>query len=150
MSGTALILLAAAAATAQEPVAPATPAVAPVAAPDEVIVFQKPNYRGDWMRLKVGDELPNLTDTPAGNWERRISSVKVGAEAVAVLYSSFEFQRFCLGLPGTSFGGAGYYPDLDRVKNKSLRNSLDDNTRSLRVLGKGTDLSSVCTSVQRK
>jgi hypothetical protein len=145
-----LVLFVATAATAQEGATSAAPVAVPVAAPDEVIVFEKHSYQGEWMKLKVGDELPNLKNAPGSDWELRISSVKVGAEAVLVLYSAFNYKHFCLGLPGASFGGAGYYPDLGAVGNKSLRTPLDDKTRSLRVLGKGTDLSTVCRSVKRE
>lgn len=145
-----LLVLAAAAAAAQTPVPTPTPYVVPVAAPDEAIVFEKSAYRGEWMRLKVGDEVPDLRDSPGGNWELRISSVKVGGEAVVVLYSAVNFQRFCLGLPGKSLGGSGYYPDLATVKNDDLRRELANNTRSLRVVGKDADLQSVCEPVAPK
>jgi hypothetical protein len=142
-----LVLVVAGGAPPQVAAPTPTPYVVPVAAPDVVIVFEKPFYRGEWMRLRVGDELPDLRDTPGGNWELRISSLKVGYEAVAVLYSAVNFRRFCLGLAGRELRGSGYYPDLASVENKSLRNSLGDNTRSLRVLGKEADLNTVCEPV---
>jgi hypothetical protein len=126
-----------------------TPIVVPTAAPDEVIVFEKPFYRGPWMRLRVGDALPDLRDTPDGNWELTISSVKVGSEAVAVLYAGFGFRSFCLGLPGRSLGGAGYYPELATVKNRNLRTDLNDKVRSLRVVGKDANLATVCEPLKR-
>ena len=146
----AVLLLVAGGAGAQvDTAAPATVAV-PVAAPDEVIVFDKTSYRGAWMKLRVGDELPNLEFSADGNWESRISSVKVGTDAVAVFFSSSEYKSFCLALPGQSLGGAGYYPDLSRIHNKDLRIPMNDMARSIRILGRDADLATACTPPKRK
>ncbi len=139
-----LLLIVSGRADAQVAAPVPTPYVMPVAAPDEAIVFEKPFYRGAWMRLKVGDELPNLLDTPGGNWDLRISSVKVGNEAVIVLYAAANFERWCLGLPGQALGGAGYYPDLTTIESANLQMGLNNTSRSLRVLGKDADLKKVC------
>jgi len=127
-----------------------TPYVVPVAGPDEVIVFEKPSYQGDFMRLKVGEALPDLKESPHGNWDLRISSVKVGDEAVAVLFSSVRFRRWCLGLPGKALGGSGYYPDLAKMKSDDLRADMGNKARSMRVLGKDADLASVCKATKEK
>ncbi len=116
----------------------------PAPAADEVIVFEGHNYDGASFTLKVGDEVKNLAKSPAGNWDLRISSLEVGDDAVVVLYSSVDFKRWCLGLPGRSFHGAGRYPNLSLVKNPSLPTHLDNKVRSLKVLGKDTDLKKVC------
>ena len=118
--------------------APAAPAR------DEVIVYSDHNFKGDAMTVKVGDKLPDLEKVEAGNWSRRISSLKIGEDAVIVLYSSPNFQRFCLGIPGRGAGGSGYVPDLAAVKNPSLRTSLDDKVRSLRVVGSDAELATLC------
>jgi hypothetical protein len=111
---------------------------------DEVIVYSDRGFQGDSMTIRVGDKLPDLEKSEAGNWARRISSLKIGEDAVIVLYSSPKFQRFCLGIPGKSAGGSGFVPDLSAVKNPSLRMSLDDNVRSLRVVGSDAELATLC------
>lgn len=145
----ALLSVVAAGVAAQDAAPPPSAPIVPVAAADEVIVFEGLNYRGEWMRLKVGTEVPDLRKSPGGNWGDRITSVKVGTDAVAVLYSSADFSGICLGLPGASFGGAGYYPNLSKVKNKDLFATLRDYTRSVRVLGNGTDLAKACAPPKR-
>jgi|WetSurMetagenome_2_1015567.scaffolds.fasta_scaffold21835_2 hypothetical protein len=150
VGGWAVLLLVASGAAAQVDTAATATAAVPVADPDEVIVFDRTSYRGAFMRLRVGDELPNLEFSPDGNWESRISSVKVGSEAVVVLFSSFDYKKYCLALPGQALGGAGYYPDLSNIRNKNLRAQMNDMARSIRVLGKDTDLASACQPPKRK
>jgi hypothetical protein len=148
--GWAALLLVASGAGAQVDTTTQAIAAVPVAEPNEVIVFDKTNFRGPFMKLRVGDELPNLEFSPDGNWESRISSVKVGSDAVAVFFSSFDFKRYCLALPGQALGGAGYFPDLSRIRNNDLRMSMGDMARSLRVLGKDADLATACQPPRRK
>ncbi|MEW6336573.1 MAG: hypothetical protein AB1625_04135 [Acidobacteriota bacterium] len=127
-------------ARADEPAAPAPREPGP----DEAVVFEDVTFGGASLLLKVGDELPNLTKTPEGNWDQRISSLKVGADAIVVLYSWFDFGNVCLGLPGTGTGGSGRFADLSRIKPKNLRFHLGDRARSLRVVAKGADISKLC------
>ena len=117
---------------------------------DEVIVYSDRDFKGDSMTVKIGDTLPNLEMAEAGNWARRISSLKIGEDAVIVLYSSPNFQRFCLGIPGKFAGGSGNVPDLGAVKNPSLRAPLDDKVRSLRVVGRDADLSTLCRPLPKE
>lgn len=118
------------------------PAAAEPAA-DEVIVFEGRLFQGASLTLKVGDELPDLGKTAQGNWDQRISSIKVGPDAVLILYSWYKFKRVCLGLPGVNSGGSGRYSDLSTLKADNPFH-LDDRARSLRVVARGTDLGRLC------
>ncbi|MGE5236242.1 MAG: hypothetical protein ACM3O7_07845 [Acidobacteriota bacterium] len=137
-------LLGAAVVSAQEPSAVPNPVRAEDPAANEAIAFADPLFQGPAMRLKVGDELSDLRKTAAGNWAERISSLKVGSDAIVVLYSWFNFGHVCLGLPGTGSGGSGRFADLSRIKSKDLPIGFDNNSRSLRVVAKGTNLRKIC------
>jgi hypothetical protein len=117
--------------------------VATEPAADEVFVFERHAFDGPMLRLKVGDELPDLRNTPSGNWDERISSVKVGADTMLIIYSWYRFSHVCLGLAGVNAGGSGRYSDLSRLKAANPIH-LDDRARSLRVVAKGTDLRRLC------
>jgi hypothetical protein len=112
-------------------------------AANEVIVFEKALFEGVSLTLRVGDELPDLQHAGQSNWDQRISSIKVGADAVLVVYSWYNFKNVCMGLPGLSSAGSGRYPDLSRLKPGN-RPHFDDRIRSLRVVARGTDLRKFC------
>jgi hypothetical protein len=126
---------------------PTAPASSP--APDEVIVFEDHGFGGASMTLKAGAEVPNLARSPGGNWAERISSLKVGDNAVAVLFSVPKFHGWCLGLLGRSFRGSGSYPDLSKIKTKDMPVPLDNRVRSIRILGAGADVSKACQGDRR-
>ena len=150
LPATVLFCLLGAGAAAQQDTPSPTPAGPPRPAPDEVVVFSGVNYKGDWMVLKVGDEVPELSKSAAGNWDRRIDSLMVGAQAIAVLFSSPKFEMFCLGLPANPQGGPGYYPDLSRVTHKNLPLPLGGRVRSIRVVSLHADPITLCRPGRRK
>jgi hypothetical protein len=102
------------------------------------------------MVLKVGDEVPDLSKSAFGNWDRRIDSLMVGAEAIAVLFSSPEFSMFCLSLPANPAGGPGYFPDLGKVTHKDLPLPLSGRVRSMRVVSLHSDPKTVCRPARHK
>lgn len=113
-------------------------------AANEVIVFEKALFEGASLTLRVGDELPDLQHVGQSNWDQRISSIKVGADAVLVVYSWYHFKKYCLALPGANSGGSGRYADLSKLRVRPPFDRFDDQARSLRVVAKGTDLRRVC------
>lgn len=118
-------------------------------APDEVIVFEDHGFAGASMTLKAGVEVKNLARSPDGNWAERISSIRVGDNAVAVLFSVPNFHGWCLGLPGRAFRGSGIYSDLSKIKTKDMPVPLDNKVRSIRILGAGADVSKACAGDRR-
>jgi hypothetical protein len=150
VSVVAVGLVAPALAKGQPPAPEASPAqeVAPAPAQepaaDEVIVFADPLFQGASLRLKVGDALPDLGRTKEGNWNDRISSVRVGRDAIVVLYAGHNYGNMCLGLVGGGYGGSGQYPQLSTIKPRNLPVHLDNRSSSIRVVARGTDLSKIC------
>jgi hypothetical protein len=146
LSGLTLMLVMAAAAAAQE----AKPAPAPTAGesiapgPNEVLLFEDRRFQGKILTLKTGVAIPDLSVSSYGNWDRRISSLWVGDDAVAVLYTGLNYTHTCVVLPGKGGGAPGVYPDLGRIASKNLRGSLDNTVGSLRIVEKGADTKKLC------
>ena len=139
-----LMLVVAAAAAAQEAAPTPTPGQSLAPAPTEALLFEDTRFGGQFLTLKTGDAIPDLSTSHYGNWDRRISSVWVGDETAVILYTGLNYRNTCVVLPGKGGGAPGVYPDLGRIASKNLRGSLNNTIGSLRVIAKTDDAKKYC------
>ncbi len=143
-----LLLAVAAGAAVQETKPPSAPTPTPsqsiAPAPNEAFLFEDRRFQGKFMTLKAGVSIPDLSTSPYGNWDRRISSAWVGDDAAVVLYTGLNYTHTCVVLPGKGGGAPGVYPDLARIASKNLRGSLDNTVGSLHIIAKSDDATKYC------
>jgi len=98
------------------------PAPAPNPAANQVIFFDGWDFKGSSMTLQAGDEVPNLDKTRFGGWAERIKSLKVGTDAVVVMFVWFNYRDDCFVFRGANAGGvSGRFPDLSKYSQLSRR-----------------------------
>lgn len=104
------------------------------AAADQVIFYEHTNWGGNSMSFDYDKDIPDLTKwrfpNSSTNWNDKISSIKVGANAKVTLYQHTNFQGASITLKGTGSGGAGEFPDLPKIgwndKASSFRVRMGD------------------------
>lgn len=97
---------------------------------EEVIFFRDPDFRGEYRMYSVGESLPDLARLPLwdtkGSWNDRISSMKIGKNALAYVCTFIRYGAPCIFLGGDG-KGVTEIPDLhgigwgDRISSVKIR-----------------------------